>query len=218
MGVDVGRRVNLPVSFIGGSRDMRRRYMDAMSLVQRFGKPDLFIIVTCNPNWPEIKELLKYVDKPQNRPDLLARVFYARLEELKNDIFKRHIFGEVIAYAYVFEFQKRGLPHADFLITLKSKFKITTPAHCDGFISDEFPNKETEAHLYNLRKKKEVIGRLVTVNPTKGERYYLRLLLMNVRTPKQFDNIKTVNGNQAVTFREVAENLGFLYGDHIVEK
>nr|GLL31487.1 uncharacterized protein LOC107058457 [Ipomoea trifida] len=76
----------------GGPRDMRRRYMDAMSLVQRFGKPDLFITVTCNPNWSEIKELLKYVDEPQNRPDLLARVFHARLKELKNDIFKRHIF------------------------------------------------------------------------------------------------------------------------------
>nr|GMC95880.1 uncharacterized protein LOC109215991 [Ipomoea batatas] len=106
VGADVGRRVILPVSFIGGPRDMRRRYMDAMSFVQRFGKPDLFITVTCNPNWPEIKELLKYVDEPQNRPDLLARVFHARLEELKNDIFKRHIFGEVAAYAYVIDFKK----------------------------------------------------------------------------------------------------------------
>nr|GMD12809.1 ATP-dependent DNA helicase PIF1-like [Ipomoea batatas] len=84
----------------GGPRDMRRRYMDAMSLVQRFGKPDLFITVTCNPNWFEIKELLKYVNEPQNRPDLLARVFHSRLKELKNDIFKRHIFGEVATYAY----------------------------------------------------------------------------------------------------------------------
>nr|GMC95312.1 ATP-dependent DNA helicase pif1-like [Ipomoea batatas] len=144
---------------------MRRRYMDAMSLVQRFGKPDLFITVTCNPNWPEIKELLKYVDEPQNRPDLLARVFHARLEELKNDIFKRHIFGEVAAYAYVIEFQKRGLPHAHFLIILKSKFKITTPAHCDRFISAEIPNKETEPHLYNLVKKHMIHGPCGSLNP-----------------------------------------------------
>nr|GMD50281.1 ATP-dependent DNA helicase RRM3-like [Ipomoea batatas] len=40
----------------------------------------------------------------------------------------------------------------------------------------------------------------------------------NDRTPKSFDNIKTINGNQAVTFREAAENLGLLSGDHIVEK
>nr|GMD36019.1 putative ribonuclease H-like domain, reverse transcriptase zinc-binding domain-containing protein [Ipomoea batatas] len=65
-------------------------------------------------------------------------------------------------------------------------------------------------------KKKEVIGRLVTLNPTKRERYYLRFLLMNVRTPKSFDHIKTTSGHQVVTFREAAENLGILSGDHIV--
>ncbi|XP_019158024.1 PREDICTED: uncharacterized protein LOC109154752 [Ipomoea nil] len=139
--------------------------MDAMSLVQRFGKPDLFITVTCNPNWPEIKELLKYVDVPQNRPDLLARVFRARLEELKNDIFKRKIFGEVEAYAYVIEFQKRGLPHAHFLIILKSKFKITTHAHCDRFITAEIPNKESEPQLYNLVKKHMIHGPCGSLNP-----------------------------------------------------
>jgi hypothetical protein len=50
----IGRRIVLPPSFIGGPRDMRRRYLDAMALVQRFGKPDLFLTMTCNPNWEEI--------------------------------------------------------------------------------------------------------------------------------------------------------------------
>lgn len=27
----------------------------AMTLVQKFGKPDIFLTMTCNPNWPEIK-------------------------------------------------------------------------------------------------------------------------------------------------------------------
>ena len=47
-GKNVGHRVYLPASFIGGSRDMRRRYIDAMALVQKFGRPDLFITITCN--------------------------------------------------------------------------------------------------------------------------------------------------------------------------
>ena len=46
----VGKRTVMPSSFIGGSRDMRRRYMDAMALVRRFGKPDIFLTMTCNPN------------------------------------------------------------------------------------------------------------------------------------------------------------------------
>jgi len=36
----VGKRTVMPSSFIGGPRDMRRRYMDAMALVRRFDKPD----------------------------------------------------------------------------------------------------------------------------------------------------------------------------------
>ena len=45
----VGRRTILPASFIGGPRDMRRRYLDAMSLVQKYGKSDIFLTMTCNP-------------------------------------------------------------------------------------------------------------------------------------------------------------------------
>jgi len=44
----------MPSSFIGGPRDMRCRYMDAMALVWRFGKPDIFLTMTCNPKWDEI--------------------------------------------------------------------------------------------------------------------------------------------------------------------
>ena len=46
----LGKRWVLPASFIGGRRDMRRRYMDAMALVQKYGKPDYFLTMTCNPN------------------------------------------------------------------------------------------------------------------------------------------------------------------------
>ncbi|GJS72867.1 uncharacterized protein Tco_0705708 [Tanacetum coccineum] len=48
----------LAVSFIGGPRAMRRRFLDAMTLVQDAGKPDIFLTMTCNPNWPEIVENL----------------------------------------------------------------------------------------------------------------------------------------------------------------
>jgi hypothetical protein len=48
----------MPSSFIGGPRDMRRRYMDAMALVWRFGKPNIFLTMICNLNWDEIKREL----------------------------------------------------------------------------------------------------------------------------------------------------------------
>ena len=52
----VGRRTVLSTTFIGGPRDMRRRYMDAMALVRKYGKPDIFLTMTCNPNWDENQE------------------------------------------------------------------------------------------------------------------------------------------------------------------
>ncbi|XP_073024213.1 uncharacterized protein [Primulina eburnea] len=70
-GLDVGKRIILPTSFIGGPRDMRKRYMDAITLVQRYGKPDIFLTITSNPNWPEIKALCLPFDEIQNRPDLM---------------------------------------------------------------------------------------------------------------------------------------------------
>ena len=68
----VGHRIVLPASFIGGLRDMRRCYIDAMALVKHFGKPDIFLTMTCNPSWFEIKEELESYEEAQNRPDLIA--------------------------------------------------------------------------------------------------------------------------------------------------
>lgn len=51
---------------------MRRRYLDAMALVQRFGKPDIFLTLTCNPRWPEILQELNPGEEAHNRPDLVV--------------------------------------------------------------------------------------------------------------------------------------------------
>ena len=105
-GSKVGRRIILPASFIGGPRDMLKRYMDAMALMQHFGKPDIFFTMTCNPNWPEIKQELRLGEEAQNRLDLIARVFKAKLEELKIELFKKQVFGVVTAYVYVLRIKK----------------------------------------------------------------------------------------------------------------
>ena len=125
---EVGKWTILPTSFIGGKRDRRRRYLDAMALVQKYGKPDIFLTMTCNPNWDEIISELEPGQTPQDRPDLIVRVFRAKLEDLKIQLFKKHMLGKVAAYVYVVEFQKRGLPHAASILpggrTAHSRFKI----------------------------------------------------------------------------------------------
>ena len=53
---NISKRVILTTSFIRGPRDMSKRYVDAMALVQQFGKLDIFLTMTCNPNWSEIQK------------------------------------------------------------------------------------------------------------------------------------------------------------------
>ncbi|XP_042952259.1 uncharacterized protein LOC122289344 [Carya illinoinensis] len=162
----IGKRLILPSSFIGGPRDMQKRYMEAMTLVQRYGKPDIFLTITCNPNWKEISAELKPHEETQNRPDLIARIFRAKLKELKNQLFKREIFGKVSAYVYVIEHQKRGLPHAHFLIILHRDWKLYAPESFDQIISVELPDKDKNLHLYTAVIKHMMHGPCGALNPT----------------------------------------------------
>ncbi|XP_027183905.1 uncharacterized protein LOC113782196 [Coffea eugenioides] len=157
-GSTVGRRTILPSSFIGGPRDMRRRYLDAMTLVQKYGKPDIFLTMTCNPMWPKIQQNLQYYEKPQDRPDLLARVFRAKFEMLKVELLKKQIFGEVAACVYVIEFQKRGFPHAHLLLILKPGSKLLNPESYDRIVSAEIPDPDKNKHLYSLVIKHMIHG------------------------------------------------------------
>ncbi|XP_021768899.1 uncharacterized protein LOC110733168 [Chenopodium quinoa] len=185
---NVGRRVILPPTYIGGPRDMKKRYLNVMALVQRFGKPDLFVTVTCNANWPEIKDELAAGEKAQNRPDLVSRIFRAKLIALKKEIMERKVFGEVVAMVYVVEFQKRGLPHAHFLIILKPEYKMKCPADYDRFVCAEIPS-ETNADLRRVVLAHMMHGPCGELNPecpcmrTRG----LKLSCKN-RYPKQFCN------------------------------
>ena len=56
--VGITQQTILPSSFTGSPRDMQQRYQDAMAIVREYGKPDLFITMTCNPNWKEIIDAL----------------------------------------------------------------------------------------------------------------------------------------------------------------
>ena len=48
-----------------------QHYQDSMAIVREFGKPDLFITMTCNPQWREIQEKLELGQLTNDRPDLV---------------------------------------------------------------------------------------------------------------------------------------------------
>jgi len=125
----------LPSSFVGGPRFMSKLYQDNMAMVREFGRPDLFITFTCNPKWEEIRSELQSFQTPSDRPDLVTRVFRFKLKDFIDDIVKRKIFGETLAYVYLIEHQKYGLPHAHCLFTLSNENKIKTSDDVDKIIS-----------------------------------------------------------------------------------
>ena len=63
----VGKQRVLASSFIGGPRDRLHRYLDDMALVRKYGKPDVFLTMTCNPNWEEITGELETGDRKSTR-------------------------------------------------------------------------------------------------------------------------------------------------------
>ena len=78
--VQPGVPLILPSSFNGSARSMHQNYQDAMAIVGKYGKPDLFLTYTCNPKSKEIMENLLDGERIEYRPDLVARVFKLHLE------------------------------------------------------------------------------------------------------------------------------------------
>ncbi|XP_024196003.1 uncharacterized protein LOC112199186 [Rosa chinensis] len=161
---NVGDRTILPSSFVGSPHDMYQRYQDAMALVQKYGRLDLFITMMCNPNWEEIKSELLPGQTSQDRPDLEVRVFCSKLEQLKEDIITKGVLGRVIAHAFVIEFHKWGLPHVHMLLMLDENDKLNNPEDYDRIVRAEIPDKDEKPQLYDLLLKHMIHGPCGTFN------------------------------------------------------
>jgi len=80
---------------------MNENYQDAMAIVRKFGKPDLFITMTCNPHWKEITENLEWQQRTEYRPDLVSRVFQIKLKSLLDDLLNKHLLGNLTIYVEI---------------------------------------------------------------------------------------------------------------------
>ncbi|GKV43081.1 hypothetical protein SLEP1_g50419 [Rubroshorea leprosula] len=161
-----GKRIVLPSSFTKGPRYMSENCKDAFAICRWAGYSSLFITITCNPKWPEI---MRFVSKrglrPEDRPDILCRVFKIKLDHLLNDLRSGHIFGRVLAYTCTIEFQKRGLRHAHILLWLHSDDKPKSAEDLDKIISAEIPDEVLDPELYDVVKACMMCGRANPKSP-----------------------------------------------------
>ena len=81
---------------------------DAIAIVQKYGKPDLFVTMTASADWQEILDSLEEGESSHERPDIVSRVFEMKSTEFLDDICDGHVFGKILAIVAVVEWQKRG--------------------------------------------------------------------------------------------------------------
>ena len=207
----LGNLFILPATYIGSPRYMQQHYQDAMAIMRNTGRPDLFITVTCNPKWKELKEILKNFPRnttPNDIPNITVRLFHTKLKLLIDDIYERYIFGNVISYIYTIEFQKRGLPHAHILVTLNPKNKLLSPEKIDKYISAEIPSKKDDEELHKLVIKHMLHGPHNNHSPC----YVENKPICKKNFPKPFTDSTTFQKNGYPQYRRknnVSENLTY---------
>jgi hypothetical protein len=161
----IGQRIILPSTFRGSIRQFQESYRDAMSVVAKKGKPDLFITFTANPQWKEIRDNCPPHDDSNFRPDIESRVMKLKIDEFIRDVKKNNIFGRSVAYLHVIEFQKRGRPHAHIVITLAVEDKLVDSDSIDQVVCAELPNPLTHPRLHAIVTKAMLHGPCGQANP-----------------------------------------------------
>ena len=200
----VGRFI-LPSTFIGSVRWYLSKFQDAMAIVRHYTKPTLFITMTTNPHWPEIQSCLAPGQTAMDRPDVVARVFKLKKDQLMNDITKGSIFGKVLAHLWVIEFQKRGLPHVHILIILANEDRPKTPEQVDNIVCAELPpdpsedgiSEEEKARrqpLWDIVLNNMIHGPCGAQNPTN---VCMEKNVCTKKIPKQFQQKTVVNEDKS---------------------
>ena len=65
---------------------------------------------------------------------MTSKIFRAKLQDLKDQLFKKKIFRKVAAHIYVIEFKKRWFPHVHIIIILQEGYKILSKDQFDRYV------------------------------------------------------------------------------------
>ncbi|XP_074377930.1 uncharacterized protein LOC141719449 [Apium graveolens] len=157
---NIGKNVILPATHTGSQRYMNQYFKDSLAICRTIGHPSLFLTMTCNTQWPEIKQMMEYLPGVDvaNKPDMIARVFKLKLDQLLDLIKKKNYFGKCIRVMRVIEFQKRGLPHCHMLIWLHPQSRPQNVQQIDQLIYAEIPDKNMDPIGYNVVKAYMIHG------------------------------------------------------------
>ena len=138
----------LPSSFFGSKCYLRKKAVNALTIMSELGRASFFLTLTCNTEWPEIRSQLLEGQDAYQRPDITVSVFKHRLQAFLNNLTKGKYWPDgspksVSYILHVIEFQHRGLPHAHIVFRINetpTDLEVSETINLvDSMISAELP-------------------------------------------------------------------------------
>ncbi|KAL7129113.1 hypothetical protein ABFS83_13G041800 [Erythranthe nasuta] len=197
-GKSVGTRIIIPITYTNGPRYMFNNFMDALQICNWIGFPSLYITITCNPKWPEIRGL-KYTNlRPEDRPDVLCRIFKMKLDNIDRIISAG--IPDKTSDRKMYKLVKKYMIHGPC-----GQANMKSPCTNNGVCSKQFPKRfvqRTEAGEDGYHSYKRMDnGRIVTkknIVPDNGfVVLYYRDLLLKYRA---HINIELCNQNKSIKY------------------
>ncbi|XP_022032333.1 uncharacterized protein LOC110933417 [Helianthus annuus] len=131
-------------------RNLRSETYENLKKLGQNGNPDMQMLEHAYYYRLHLPEDRDKNINPEDRPDILCRLFKIKLDAIIKDLQEKSLFGNASAVVYTIEFQKRGLPHAHICLFLNDESKLPSVDHVDNFIFAEIPDKNLDPDLYNL--------------------------------------------------------------------
>ena len=114
------KKVFLSESLHGSRRHLKKKQLNSLALIAEYGKPHMFLTLTCNPKWPELGDALPHGQTAYDNPVITNMVFKKRLDALLYNIRHGKYFGQrkTVYEMHCIEYQHRGLPHSHVVFRL----------------------------------------------------------------------------------------------------
>ncbi|CDF40383.1 ATP dependant DNA helcase [Chondrus crispus] len=169
-----------------------------------------------------IKYLFKYVCKGPDRVTMEITAENERYDEISNFQDARYVLASEAAWRlFSFDIVDRNPPVVRLAVHLPNHYTVyfeegreqeaaLRPA-TGTKLTEWFKANEKYPRLRQLYE--EYLGRIYTVSPREGERYFLRLLLTQVPGATSFENLRNIDGEECTSFRQACLQLGLLPDD-----
>lgn len=203
-----------------------------LAMIQSLGPPDFFLTLSCNDNWPELKEALQQDSQSgtstiQNNPFVAAFAFQRRWQGLLTYVLKspNSPLGNLKDFFIRVEFQNRGSPHLHIFIWSSLGLDVNTASTTDVVnlinqtISSTIPSADIDREMHQLVNQFQVHHHTFTC--TKGRQNFCRFHFphppcTHTRLLYNADTIATRRGRFYETYRLPSDSMVNFYNPAIL--